>query len=318
MILSQEQFYEQSSSAGSFSRMGFGARGKALGNSISAVTEGELNVYYNPSLSVFQKGNSFSASYSVLSLDRKLNFISFTKKFEFGRKADSINSKRFRPTAGLSFGLINSGTNNIDERDNQGFKVGNLSVSENQYFLNLALKISQKFSIGFNAKFYQANLYKSMTSTTLGFDFGMLYAFNEDLNFALVIKDLNSKYKWDSSKIYGLDGRTLEEKFPQLNKISASYYLRNFNLLLAAEFESSSLGTKTIKIGGEYSLYQSFTLRGGMDYINISNFDVPARPTFGFEYTQLLGGFIIGVNYAFCFEPYSDLDQHIIGININF
>ncbi|GAB4129765.1 MAG: hypothetical protein Fur0015_03660 [Ignavibacteriales bacterium] len=318
VIFSQGQFSELSSSPGSYSRMGFAARGKALGNSISAVTIGDLNVYYNPALSVFQQGNSFSSAYSILSLDRKLNFLSFTKRFEFGKKIDSTNVKRFRPTAGLSFGLINSGVTNIDERDNQGFKTGNISVTENQYFLNLALKLSQKLSIGFNAKFYYAKLYKDMTSTTLGFDFGMIYNINEYLNVALVVKDLNSKYKWDSAKIYGLDGRTLEEKFPQLNKLAASYFLRNYNLLLAIEFENSSLGTKIIKFGGEYYLYKSLTLRAGLDYISISNFDVPLRPSFGFEYTHLLGGFLIGVNYAFCFEPYSELDQHIIGINLNF
>jgi hypothetical protein len=318
VVFSQEQFYAMSSSAGAFSRIGFGARGKALGNSISAVTNGDIDIYYNPALSVFQKGNSLHTAYSFLSMDRTLNFISFTRRFELGKSLDSSVTKRIRPTAGLSFGIINSGVANIEERDNQGFQTGNLSVSENQFFLNLALKLSKKISVGFNAKFYYAKLYKDMTSTTLGFDFGMLYSVNDNLNLALVIKDLNSKYKWDSAKIYGLDGITKEEKFPQLNKLGASYFFREFNLLISGEFESSSLGTKVLKLGGEYYIFDGLTIRAGLDYLNINNFDVPLRPAFGFEYSYLLGSFLFGFNYAYNFEPYSEFDQHIIGINLNF
>ncbi|PJA96904.1 MAG: hypothetical protein CO129_04040 [Ignavibacteriales bacterium CG_4_9_14_3_um_filter_34_10] len=315
---SQDQFNAMSSSAGGFSRVGFGARGKALGNSISAVSKGDVDIYYNPALSVFQNGNSLHTAYTFLSLDRTLNFISFTKKFELGKTFDSTITKRVRPTAGLSFGIINSGVSNIEERDNQGFQTGNLSVSENQFFLNLALKLSKKVSAGFNAKFYYSKLYKEMTSTTLGFDFGVLYSVNDNLNVALVIKDLNSKYKWDSAKIYGLDGITKEEKFPQLNKLGMSYFFREYNLLVSTEFESSSLGTKVLKFGGEYYILNALAIRAGMDYININNFDIPLRPAFGFEYSYLLGTFLFGLNYAYNFEPYSEFDQHIIGVNINF
>ena len=71
------QFSEISSVPGAFSRTGFGARGMGMGNAMSAVINGSKVSYYNPALSVFQKGNSFQTSYSFLSLDRKLNFLNF-------------------------------------------------------------------------------------------------------------------------------------------------------------------------------------------------------------------------------------------------
>ena len=63
-----------------------------MGNSIGAVNEGNLVSYYNPALSVFQNDNYFQTSYSFLSLDRSLNFLNFTKRFEFGKsKIDETN-----------------------------------------------------------------------------------------------------------------------------------------------------------------------------------------------------------------------------------
>lgn len=316
-VLAQEQFNRNSSQPGAFSRMGFGARGKAMGNSNSAIIDGNVDVYYNPALSVFQEGNSFQTAYSFLSLDRKLNFLSFTKKFELGR-IDSLKKNKFRPTAGLSIGLINAGVTNIDERDNQGFKTADLSVFENQFYLNLAIKMSTKLSLGVNAKFYYSKIYKDMTSTTLGFDIGVLYKFSENLTTAFVLKDLNSKYKWDSSKLYGLEGITQEEKFPVLKKLAVAYHFADLNLLVASEFESSSFGTNIFRLGTEYGIIDNFDLRAGIDYMNLSNFDTPIRPTFGFRYGYNLLGFILNIEYAFAFEPYSEFDQHIVGININF
>lgn len=317
ILEAQEQFNSIASQPGSFSRMGFAARGKSMGNALGAVVNGNVDVYYNPALSVYQDRNSFHTAYSFLSLDRKLNFLSFTKKFELG-KSDSLRKNKFKPTAGLAIGLINSGVSNIDERDNQGFKTNSLSVFENQFFLNLALKISNKISFGLNAKFYYSKIYKDITSTTLGFDVGAIYKFSENFYSAIVIKDINSKYKWDSSKLYGLDGVTIEEKFPVLKKFSASYNFSEINLLVAAEVESSSFGTNIFRLGTEYSIINNLRFRGGIDYINLSNSDTPIRPAFGLEYKYTLSVFDFSFQYAFAFEPYSEFDQHIIGISINF
>ncbi|MGE5681305.1 MAG: hypothetical protein ACM34K_10550, partial [Bacillota bacterium] len=100
IIFAQAEVSSISSMPGSFSRMGFGARGMGMGNSVSAVTDGNLVSYYNPALSVFQEKNSVNASYSFLSLDRKLNFLSFTRKFELRSKKDSANAEP-RGVAGI-------------------------------------------------------------------------------------------------------------------------------------------------------------------------------------------------------------------------
>ena len=142
-----------------------------MGNAMSSITEGNIVSYYNPALSVFQEGNSFQTSYSFLSLDRSLNFVNFTRKFDFYSVKDSTKP---RSTAGLSIGLINSGVSNIDGRDADGVQTGNLATSENQFFLGLANRFSDKVSVGIAFKLYYYKLYQQITATAFGIDIGGL------------------------------------------------------------------------------------------------------------------------------------------------
>lgn len=184
----QRKMNNLSSAPGAFSRIGFGARGIGMGNALSTVKSGNIFTYYNPALSVFQDDNSFNAQYTFLGLDRSLNFVSFTRRFDFYSKNDTIPAERKpRSTAGVSAGLINAGVSNIDQRDNQGFKKGSLSTSENMFYLAFANKFSEKLSVGVTAKFYYYKLYEEVTSTSLGFDIGAIYTFNQDLAVSLVL-----------------------------------------------------------------------------------------------------------------------------------
>lgn len=315
-LTAQTEFSEYNSMAGSFSRMGFGARGMGMGNALSAVINGNLVSYYNPAVSAFQEGNSFQTSYSILSLDRSLNFLNFTKKFEFGK--NKIDSTKPRSTAGISVGIINSGVSDIDGRDSQGEKFKTLSTSENQFFLSFSNRFSEKLALGVGLKFYYYKLYEDITSTAFGFDIGALFIYNENLTFAAAITDINSKYKWDTSSIYGTDGNSTINKFPVLMKLSAAYNFPEQKILASLEIEHSNGGTDFLRIGTEYNIIEPLYLRGGIDRISISNPDIPMRPSLGFSYYKLLGGLTIGIDYAFVVEPYSSHDQHIIGVDLLF
>jgi len=315
-IYSQPKFSEIAVKPGAFSRMGFGARGIGMGNAMSAVTEGNLVSYYNPALIVYQEGNSFQTSYSFLSLDRYLNFINFTKRSDFFSKKDT--SSEPSSTAGFTLGIINSGVSNIDGRDNQRFKTGELSTSENQFFLGVANRFSKKLSIGINAKFYYYSLYEDISSTSIGLDIGALYRVNEQFNIALMISDINSKYEWNTTDLYGQEGTTTEDKFPVLMKVGIGYQNKEAGIIAGFDFENSNAGTNIIRLGVQYNLIDGFYLRGGIDQFDLSNKDRPAKPSLGFSYFQHIGNFIVGVDYAFMVEQYSPYDRHIIGVNLNF
>ena len=313
-----EQFSKISSMPGAFSRMGFGARGMGMGNAMSAVITGNKVAYYNPALSVFQEGNSFQTSYSILSFDRNLNFLNFTKKFQFGKKnskGEFIGKPR---VSGLSAGIINASVDNFQERDNQGNIRGELSPYENLFFVGLANQFSEKLTIGFTAKFFYSKLYDEIETNTFGVDIGAIYRANEKLTIAAMVVDLISKYEWDTTPVYGQEGFTIDDKFPLLLRVGASYKLENPNLLVAVEYENSDAGTNYLRFGLEYEIHQSLFLRGGLDKFDISNMAVPSRPSLGFSYFQAFNSLIVGINYAFVLEPYSSFDQHIIGIDVNF
>jgi hypothetical protein len=316
--LAQPKFVEINSKPGSFSRMGFGARGIGMGNALSAVTGGNLVSYYNPALAPFQENNSLQTSYTFLSLDRSLNFLSFTRKFDFYSSKDTSPDRQPRGTAGVSAGIINSGVSGIDGRDNNGLQTGELSTSENQFFLSVSNRFSRKLSIGVAVKFYYYKLYEDVTSNGIGLDIGALYKLNDNWNISLMLSDLNSKYQWDTSPIYGQSGLSTTDEFPLLKKIGISYFNPELKILTALEFENSNAGTNIIRAGIEYNIYEGLFLRGGIDQFNLSNIDAAFKPSIGFSYSKAFDSWIIGIDYAFMIEQYSSSDRHVIGLTFNF
>jgi hypothetical protein len=299
---------------GAFSRVGFGARGIGMGNAMSAVTEGDLVSYYNPAVIIYQQNNSIQTSYSFLSLDRSLNFLNFTRKFDIQSSKNASKSS----SAGISAGIINSGVGKIDGRDGNDLQTGELSTSENQFFLGLAKSFSEKFSLGVEVKFYYYKLYKDVTSSGLGLDIGALYKINDQFNVSFVITDINSKYKWDTAPVYGQDGTSTADNFPNLRKIGVSYSNKELGILASMELENSNAQSNILRAGIEYNVFDKFYLRGGIDQFNLSNSDQPAKPALGFSFIQNFGSVDFGVDYAFMIEQYSPQDRHIVGVNVIF
>jgi hypothetical protein len=315
----QPKFSEMAVAPGAFSRIGFGARGIGFGNAMSSVMNGELVSYYNPAVTPFQENNSFLAGYSFLTIDRGLNFLSYTRKFDFYSAADTnAQTRKPRTTAGLSIGVLNSGVSSIDGRDNNGLSTGDLSTSENQFFMGLAATVSEKLSLGVNIKYYYYKLYEDINANSLGFDIGALYRVNENFNVSLVISDINSAYKWDTAPIYDQNGVTTEDKFPTLRKIGVSYRNTEIGILGAIEFENSSVQTNILRAGVEYNIYDQFYIRGGIDQFNLDNLDWPVVPSLGFSFYKAFSGLVVGVDYAFQYEQFSGDGRNIIGINFNF
>ena len=319
ILIGQPQFTEIASRVGAFSRMGFGARGMGMGNAMSAVVTGELVSYYNPAVTVFQENNSVLTGYSFLSIDRSLNFLSYTRRFDFYSRKDSLeDNPKPRNSAGVSLGIINSGVSNIDGRDNNGLPTGELSTSENQFYLAVANRFSDKLSIGITAKFYYYKLYEEINTTSFGVDIGALYKVNDQFTVAVAVIDINSKYKWDSSPVYKTDGVITEDKFPNLRKLGVSYLNKEIGILASIEYENSSAETNILRAGVEYNIYEGLYLRGGIDQFNLSNTDWPVKPGLGFSFYKSFGNFKVGVDYAFVIEQYSSSDRHIVGLTFNF
>lgn len=317
-ISAQTKIDEINSMPGAFSRLGFGARGMGMGNAMSAVINGNNNTYYNPALVVFQDDNTFQTSYSFLTFNRSLNFLSFSKRFEFGKKEDANGNVKPRSIAGISAGIINSGISKIDGRDSQGNKTEEYSTSENQFFVAVGNKFSDKFSLGIAFKFYYYKLFEGVASNGFGIDVGGLYSVNDAITVSLMLSDINSKYEWDTGELYGSSGTITKDKFPLLKKLGVSYKLTDPNILASIEIENSNAGTNYLRLGAEYNLIQDLYLRGGIDKFNLSNTGSPVRPSLGLSYFYNISSLRFGFEYAFVIEPYAVGDQHIVGLYFNF
>ena len=289
---------------GAFSRLGFGARGMAMGNAMSAVTAGDVVSYYNPALSPSAASRNATASFGILSLDRSLNFVSYTQAL--------------RPKAGISIGLINAGVSGIDGRDSDGKQTGALRTSENQAFLGFGVRVSDALQLGIALKLYYYHLYTDVSSTTVGIDVGALYHAGGGVTVALTARDINSRYKWDTSTLFGQNGQTTEDKFPLLVTGAVSYMLPDSIALVAVELEHSNRSSTIARAGVEVPLVPEFTIRAGVDRMDVSEQGNGVRPSFGFTARTALGSWMPAVHYALVLEPFSPSPLHMISLAVAF
>ncbi len=289
---------------GSYSRMGFGARGMGMGNAMTAVISGDVSGYYNPAVIPLAPYRDISGSFGLLSLDRSLNFIGFTETLP--------------PDAGVSAGLINAGVSNIDGRDEDGVQTGLMKTSEDQLFLGFGLKFQSGFSFGLNLKVLYYHLYTDFTSVTAGLDFGVMYRANSALTFGVTVKDVNSKYKWDSTPLYSDQGTTSEDPFPLLVTGGAAWMLPDSIGLISSDIEFSNVNTAFLRVGAEIPVVRELTLRAGIDRIDLKQKGTGASPAFGFTITRALGDWTPSVTYVYVVEPFAPSGMHVITLGVIF
>jgi hypothetical protein len=288
--------------AGAPMRMGFGARGIAMGNTMSAIINGDIQAYYNPAGLPFESAPTAVAAYSVLSLDRRLNFLSYTQSL--------------KPNAGISLSIINAGVGDIDGRDGDGVHTQTYSTSENSIMFSFGLQPVPKFSLGITLKVLYYNFVEGTKSTTAALDIGALYLLTEEFTLGAVVQDINSKYKWDSSPLYGINGTSSVERYPLRKRIGISWSPSKYSLLISGEFEA--IGSATfVRIGSELEIYDGVHLRGGIDQIAL-NTDLPAKPSLGISVQTKLSTWTPAFQYAYVFEPYSPSGIHILSFSLRF
>jgi len=288
--------------AGAPFRMGFGARGIGMGNALTSTPTGDIASYYSPALLPYQDRPVALLSYGSLAFDRKLNFASYTQHVD-----------RY---AGISLGIINSGVGSIEGRDRDGNATEIYSTSENQFFLSFGLRPSPMFSFGVTAKILYYSLFTDVRSTTFGMDFGGLYRISDELTVGLVVQDVLSKYKWDTTKLYGLSGSSYDEKFPLRKRLGLSYILPSHGMVLAADFELIA-SDAFWRIGIEVELLEGFQIRGGVDQIAFSG-NIEAIPALGLGFQTSVSTWTPRVDYAFVLEPYSPSGMHILTLSLRF
>lgn len=289
---------------GSFTSIGFGARGIALGNSISATTTGNVYPFYNPALATFQIGGSVAASVSLMSLDRQVNIFTYTQGL--------------KPTAGLAAGIMNATVSNIDGRDADGLHTTDFSTSENLFFFSFGNRFADNFSLGLSLKVYYYRLYSSISSTSVGFDFGGIYKPVDNLSLGLAVTDVGESYHWDSSSLYGTSGSNFKTDFPHVIRVGMSYNIPEYNVSASAQYDIAPTPLSALRFGIEYAPFDLLSIRGGVSAFNEQLLGTKFNYAFGFGARVSFLDLTPEVNYAYTSEPFSPYGIQTVTIIFGF
>jgi len=213
--------------AGSFLRMGIGARSNALGNAGVADRPNGYSFYYNPSAAAFLDSKIISLSYSFMSLDRRFNVISY--------------SMRVPPEAGLSIALVNTGIGDITAYNSLGEESGSIEQWANGIYFNFAKRFGEKLSLGLSLKYLREDINHKeydYNASGWGFDFGATYLLTDQITIGGAVRDIRSKLKANTSDIFEFGGTTID-KFPVLYNIGFKYITPYSWLRILYDFEGS-------------------------------------------------------------------------------
>ena len=285
--------------AGSFTRIGIGARSMAMGSTGIASPARSYSFYYNPALSGKQEKKTFSAESNFLSLDRYVNFIGFSMKVP--------------PAAGLSIGWLVSGTGNLYSYNSIGENTGKINQSAHAVYASFARHFSDKFSVGLSIKV----LLEYINDGTAGFDyaskgvggdFGIYYQATENLSFGAVYKDLGSKLSANTEKIFQRGGVTTDN-FPRLFGLGAYYHTPLKWLNIAYDVEMSNVGQVKNHLGFEAIHGRNLALRLGLN-------DHQLTAGAGFDFKFL--GYISLLDYAFMSSVLDEGSSHLFSWEVYF
>ena len=305
--------------AGAFARMGFGARGLAMGNAITADATGYASPYYNPALAPFLVRQSLDISAALMTLDRQLQFVQL--------------STPLRPRAGIAGGLVHAGVGNFDGRDASGYHTGTFAINEYAFFVAFGVRVSGRATVGVGLELFRSDLHAEVAAArSIGVDLGMSFRVTDHLHVGAVVDDLLANYTWDTSQHHSAGGNTTDS-FPRRLRVGASYQLPQVYLSVEYEsrFSAAQVWRRSVELSGgalrevisseeltqhearyragmEYQVVSAFTVRGGATSVGHG----ALRPSAGFMVEQPLGEVAVRAEYAFVLEPFALGTMHLV------
>ena len=234
--------------AGAFLRMGATARGGAMGDAVTSIPADAAAGYYNPAGIPFLKDRIFTASGRILSLDRRMNYVSY--------------AQALRPTAGLGVGWMHASVGGLEGRDRDGVRTGSIDQGEHAFYFSFANRFARLVSIGISGKILYQKLHV-LSARNFGWDFGFLVTPRERLNIGGMVQDVNSGYKWNSGKLYD-QGTSKKDDFPRIMKFGVSYTFVRIPALVSLEMIRQTDEKAEMRAGAEVPVAGRIFLRGGL------------------------------------------------------
>lgn len=253
--------------AGAFSRVGAGARAKAMGNAYTGLAAGPAAIYFNPGALPFGGGPEFTAATAQLALDRSVDYIAFSAPVhpKPGPEAKAVN-------AGIGAGWLHAGVGDIDSRDFDGNPLDVINMSSNLFLFGFGVQFHERFGAGLTAKvIYETfgkigNDNRSVNGDGFGVDFGAFARPVEHLTVGAQIKDVGAKTTWSTTE-YWSQGSSKADEWPLQYRLGAAY--QRSGITGAVDVEGSEEGETRLHAGleGAYEITerQSVAARAGYD-----------------------------------------------------
>ncbi len=296
---------ENAQYAGSFTRLGLGARSIAMGNTGVAAEGYGYSFYYNPALAGLHQNTIFSNSFTFLSRDRHAYFIGLSTKIP--------------PAAGLSLAWLKTGTADFANYNSIGSKSGVIEQSAHAIYGSFSRQFSDKFSIGITLKVlleYISSPDFSYESSGVGADIGLFYRIADNLSVGAVYKDIGSNLKANTQDIFEFGGTTVD-KLPKLLRVGAFYNTPIKGLNAAYDFEISSSDEFTNHFGLEAVHDRNISARLGIiDFKSANNREMQFFAGAGFIFN--LYKYDTHLDYTFISSKEAEGSSHLYSFEIYF
>ncbi|MBU0529373.1 hypothetical protein KKF86_06410, partial [bacterium] len=184
---------------------------------------------------------------------------------------------------------------------------------EDAFLISFGIAPIQQLQIGGTVKILQnqlPNIDGNIIGKGVGFDFGISYNYNDNLNFAVVFKNINSAYQW-SNKLTDDLGRMYKDEFPIQIRTGTQYKINSMIIVgdVGSYIAENELLGLDYRIGTEYSYNNNYSFRAGYRNDRLS-FGV------GLKYQQF-DKFTSLIDYAIVVEPVACL-THVLSYAVNF
>ncbi|MFA6438787.1 MAG: PorV/PorQ family protein [Bacteriovoracaceae bacterium] len=309
LLLPSQEFKSNVSKKGTtaapFLSIGQGARGLSMGGAFVAIVDDPSAMYWNPAgIADITKG-AFVADHTQWLADIQYNYVA---------AAISLGDIG---TLGVSFTASNIGEMQVTTIDNpegngESFSVSNIALS-----IGYAIKLTDRFSIGFNPKFVYQQIWK-MSASAVAIDIGMKYDTPFDgVILGMSITNFGTKMQMEgisTSVLFDPDPSTtgnygkipanitMEEWALPLNfKVGIAYKVftnETNKLILAVDASHPNDNYESVNIGGEYVFNDFLALRGGFKSMFLA--DSQEGMTLGIGVKQeIVGSLQLSVDYAY-------------------
>lgn len=296
---------KKGTTAAPFLSIGQGARALSMGNAFVAVANDQSALFWNPAGIVEIEGNSFLVDHTLWLADIKYNYLAGTIPIEnFG-------------TIGLTFTSSSSDEMKVTTTDNPEGNGETFSFSDIAFSMAYAVKLTDKFSIGFNPKYIYQKIWK-MNASAFAIDVGVKYETPFDgAILGMSISNFGSKMKMEgtsSSVLYDPDNSTTgnngkipanlttgDWSLPLNFKVGVAYYIfkdETDNFLIALDASHPSDNYESVDLGAEYNFKNLVSIRSG--YKSLFLKDSEEGLTFGIGIKQTaVGNLRVSFDYAF-------------------